>query len=107
MVDNPKQHPEGDFALRDGKVNDEDEPKLTFSGMAIYHPRFFVGTSNGRFGLAPLLRAKMQQGLIGGEHYPHLWCDVGTLERLESLDAELRAAQSNTGATLSHTKVVR
>ncbi|QYJ94654.1 N-acetylmuramate alpha-1-phosphate uridylyltransferase MurU [Shewanella spartinae] len=107
LVDNPKQHPEGDFALRDGKVNDEDEPKLTFSGMAIYHPRFFAGAPSGRFGQAPLLRSKMQQGLIGGEYYPHLWCDVGTLERLESLDAELRAAQSNTGATLSHTKVVR
>ncbi|MCG9756772.1 nucleotidyltransferase family protein [Shewanella insulae] len=95
LVDNPKQHPEGDFALEKGKVFDNREPRLTFSGMAIYHPRFFDGTPSGRFGLAPLLRAKMQQGLIGGEHYRHLWCDVGTLQRLESLDAELRAAQEH------------
>ena len=95
LVDNPKQHPEGDFALEAGKVYDSGEPRLTFSGMAIYHPRFFDDAPSGRFGLAPLLRAKMQQGLIAGEHYSHLWCDVGTLERLQSLDAELRAAQKH------------
>lgn len=94
LVDNPVQHPQGDFALVAGRVQESGEPKLTFSGMGLYHPRLFAGTPEGRFALAPLLRQKMQQGLIGGEHYPHLWCDVGTPERLHLLDSELRAAQS-------------
>lgn len=94
LVDNPAQHPQGDFALVAGKVQESGSPKLTFSGIGLYHARLFAGTPEGRFALAPLLRQKMQQGMVGGEHYPHQWCDVGTPERLHLLDTEIRAAQS-------------
>ena len=53
-----------------------------------------VETSHGRpkFRLAPILRAHMAQGAIGGEHHRGRWTDVGTPERLALLDAALRAA---------------
>ncbi len=89
LVDNPPQHPNGDFALNHGEVIEECEAgavKYTFSGMGIYRPQLFINTPEGGFGLAPLLKAKMKQGLVAGEHFPHYWCDVGTLDRLTALN---------------------
>ncbi len=44
LVDNPSQHPKGDFSLKAGLVKDktfDDEVTLTFSGMGVYHPSLF------------------------------------------------------------------
>ncbi len=92
LVNNPSQHPNGDFCLVDGEVVEEgDVSKLTFSGMGIYRPQLFTHTPEGGFGLAPLLKTKMQQGLVGGEHFTHYWCDVGTVERLTALNQRVSA----------------
>ncbi len=71
LVDNPAHHPTGDFSLVDGQVRDDDSagPRLTYSGIAILHPRLFAGCEPGAFKLAPLLREAMRQGLVTGEHY--------------------------------------
>ncbi|MFT5236222.1 MAG: MurNAc alpha-1-phosphate uridylyltransferase [Shewanella sp.] len=93
LVDNPSQHPNGDFPLIDGLVQKkhvDDEEALTFSGMGIYHPSLFNGTPDNGFPLAPLLRNKMTSGLVSGEHFSGFWCDVGTIERLESLEKRQR-----------------
>ena len=42
LVDNPEQHPEGDFQLSAGLVKHGPGERLTFSGIAVYHPRFFA-----------------------------------------------------------------
>jgi MurNAc alpha-1-phosphate uridylyltransferase len=47
--------------------------------------------------LAPLLRAAAQDGRLSGELYEGLWRDIGTAERLDELDALLRA-ETRTGA---------
>jgi MurNAc alpha-1-phosphate uridylyltransferase len=91
LVDNPPQHPQGDFFLQDGKVSVEGEPRLTFSGIGVYARALFAECRPGKFPLAPLLRAAIAQGLVSGEHYPGRWRDVGTPERLKELDQELRA----------------
>ena len=89
LVDNPSQHPNGDFPLIGGvvqnKLSDEQEA-LTFSGMGIYHPSLFENTPDKGFPLAPLLRDKVNSGLVSGEYFSGFWCDVGTLERLDSLE---------------------
>ena len=90
LVDNPPQHPAGDFSLRDGRVWDEGEPRLTFSGIGVYARGLFDGCHPGKFPLAPLLRDAMRQGKVSGEHYTGRWQDVGTPLRLEALDQELR-----------------
>jgi MurNAc alpha-1-phosphate uridylyltransferase len=89
LVDNPPQHPQGDFALDHGRVQAEGAPRLTFSGIGVYHRDLFRDCRPGRFPLAPLLRAAMAAGQVSGEHYPGRWRDIGTPERLAELDREL------------------
>ncbi len=96
LVDNPPQHPEGDFALNDGQLYAEGPNKLTFSGIGIYHPDLFRGCVVEKARLAPLLRQAMASKQIAGEHYRGQWHDVGTPARLQELDAQLRA--HNAGA---------
>ena len=100
LIDNPGHHPQGDFSLGPaGAVDASGTPKLTFSGIGLYHPRVLQGwrdTVAGdpgtppRFRLAPLLRMAMARAAVAGEHHPGRWTDVGTPERLAALDRQLR-----------------
>lgn len=90
LVDNPPQHPQGDFSLHEGRVLAEGAPRLTFSGIGVYARALFAECRPGKFPLAPLLRAAMARGQVSGEHYPGRWGDVGTPQRLHDLDQELR-----------------
>jgi MurNAc alpha-1-phosphate uridylyltransferase len=90
MVDNPPQHPQGDFALIGDRLMVEGVPKLTFSGVGVYHPDLFVSVKPGEAAkLAPLLRDAMNKSLVTGQHYQGLWHDIGTPERLNALDKQL------------------
>lgn len=91
LVDNPPQHPRGDFALAAAQVRETGAQLLTFSGIGVYAPRLFGGIAPGaKLPLAPLLRKAMAAGRVSGEHYRGRWQDIGTAERLQALDAELR-----------------
>ena len=95
LVNNPAHHPNGDFGLRHGRVT-EGTPRLTFSGIGIYQPVLFGHIPRGTAApLAPLLRAQIVLGKASGEHYSGYWLDVGTPQRLEELDKQLRASQNN------------
>jgi len=90
LVDNPPHHPGGDFALVGDRVANEGAAPLTFSGIGVYRPELFGGIAPGtRAALAPVLRAAAARGRVTGERYTGRWVDVGTLERLARLDAEL------------------
>ncbi len=89
MVDNPPQHSDGDFALSDGVLIAEGEPRLTFSGIGVYSPELFAELAPGRRALAPILRAAMAAGKISGEYYQGQWFDIGAPERLRELDERL------------------
>lgn len=95
MINNPAHNPGGDFALVDGQVRDfaDAVSRLTYSGMAILHPKLFAGCQSGAFKLAPLLRAAMEQGQVTGEHYNGRWIDVGTHERLAEVERLLAAGR--------------
>ena len=91
LVDNPAHHPKGDFLLADCAVRDEGEgTRLTYSGLAVLHPRLFEGCKAGAFKLAPLLRQAMAAGQVSGEHYSGRWVDVGTHERLAEVEQILQ-----------------
>lgn len=104
LVDNPPQHPRGDFSLLDERVHDNGEASLTFSGIGVYRPALLhgwrevigavagVGLSPPRFKLAPLLYAAVAAGRISGEHHRGSWTDVGTPHRLAALDRSVREA---------------
>jgi MurNAc alpha-1-phosphate uridylyltransferase len=106
LVDNPAQHPRGDFTL--GKAESVGHGAMaasssrravlpreaggqtyTFSGLATYHPAFFAGLPAGKRPLKPLLDAAIAAGQLAGSHWAGRWTDVGTPERLAALDAEL------------------
>ncbi|MHB8454041.1 MAG: N-acetylmuramate alpha-1-phosphate uridylyltransferase MurU [Acidiferrobacterales bacterium] len=97
LVNNPEQHPRGDFVLTEGSVfapgsaTARGSATLTFSGIGVYRHALFEGCVPGRFPLAPVLRSAMERGRVTGEHYTGLWRDVGTPERLAELDRELMA----------------
>ncbi|HEU4709796.1 MAG TPA: nucleotidyltransferase family protein [Methylophilaceae bacterium] len=96
MVDNPPQHPQGDFVFHNGKLDLEGEPKRTFSGVAVYHPALFADIPRGQVAkLAPLLQQAIAQGLASAEHYHGVWHDVGTPERLYELDRQLADQQQS------------
>lgn len=90
LVDNPPQHPDGDFVLKGDRVTNDTGARLTFSGIGVYAHALFAGCTRGKRPLAPLLRAAMSDGQVTGEHYRGLWSDVGTPERLRALDTEPR-----------------
>jgi MurNAc alpha-1-phosphate uridylyltransferase len=89
LVTNPPHHPQGDFCLADGRIATQGTPRLTFSGIGVYHPELFADCVPGVFPLAPLLRRAMAAGQVSGERYEGLWCDVGTPQRLSQLAARL------------------
>ena len=101
LVDNPPQHPRGDFALRGGRVESDGGTRLTFAGVGVYRRGLFddwraiIGDAPGsdaappRFKLAPLLRAAMERDAVSGEHHGGAWTDVGTPARLAQLNSEL------------------
>ena len=92
MVDNPPQHPNGDFGLHDFRITDAT-PKLTFSGIGLYQPSLFTHIQRGtKAPLAPLLREQIALGKVSGEHHRGVWMDIGTPQRLHELDVQLRHA---------------
>ena len=92
LVDNPPHHPAGDFVLDADRLRNLDAaPRLTFSGIGVYHRALFSQTAPGeRAQLAPLLRGAIEAGRASGEHFAGRWVDVGTPERLHQLDESLR-----------------
>jgi len=85
LVTNPGHNPDGDFGLQGGYVTPDARPRYTFSGISVYHPRFFDSTSAGRFSVVPMLRDAMAKRQVTGEIHKGAWHDIGTLERLEAL----------------------
>lgn len=92
LVPNPPQHPRGDFALDGDAVVENERDRATYSGIGVYRPEFFAGCEPGRFPLAPLLRRAIAAKRLKGELYGGRWHDIGTPERLATLDRELRSA---------------
>ncbi len=101
LVNNPPHHPDGDFALTGKRITSFSRPPearllnpdtlLTFSGIGLYHAGLFSQIpAGGMAPLAPLLRNQIAQGKVSGEFHAGYWLDVGTPQRLQQLDRELR-----------------
>ena len=94
LVENPPQHLKGDFILSNGLAYTFEQEQLgealTYSGIAVLHPRMFAGLENGKRPLAPLLKQAMQQHQVSAEKMQAVWVDVGTPERLQQLDQHIK-----------------
>ncbi len=87
LVDNPPQHPNGDFAIEAGVLKNQGAQMLTFSGVGVYDPDLFASIVPGTPAkLAPLLRQAITHKQMTAEHYQGMWHDIGTPERLASVE---------------------
>ena len=93
LVPTPDYKAVSDFVLHNGMIGNgdaNDPPDLTYSGMAFYRPELFAGCKAGVFSVVPLMRAAADGGRLEGSLYEGVWEDVGTAERLQSLQAKYR-----------------
>jgi N-acetyl-alpha-D-muramate 1-phosphate uridylyltransferase len=85
LVPNPQHNTGGDFALQHARVRNTGEPRHTFTGISVYHPRLFAGCAAGKFSVVPLLRSAIDEHIVTGELFHGRWGDIGTLQRLDDV----------------------
>lgn len=90
LVDNPAQHPAGDFSIENGLLSNRESNRLTYSGIGLYRPALFADVHQEKFPLAPLLRNAADEKKMTAEYFPGFWSDIGTPERLSQLREKLR-----------------
>ena len=83
LIDNPEHNLKGDFFL------DGTEERYTFSGIGYYSKEMFKSLPYGKQALAPLLFKAIEENSLRTEYFSGVWYDIGTPERLESLNREL------------------
>ena len=89
LVNNPDHNQNGDFALDNGLIKNSSNSMFTFSGIGLYRANFFAEQQPGAVPLAPIIRKKCEVGLVSGQFYQGQWTDVGSIERLQELEAQL------------------
>ncbi len=95
MVPNPPFHPEGDFALVDGRIRRDGAPKLTFGNIGVYDAALFRELPRGvKLKLLPLYLDWIGRGLVSGECFEGPWANVGTPDDLAALDRQLCAHEA-------------
>ena len=98
LVPNPFHHPEGDFCLYGQRLASVEDAasaggsgastqSLTYSGIGLYDPQLFAAEAPGKKPLRPLLDRAVAGELLQGELYSGVWEDIGTPERLASINA--------------------
>lgn len=92
LVPNPVHHPEGDFTLDERgcvRYPEKGVGTFTFSGISVMRPEIFAmfSSASERFPIRDVLAGGIRDGYVTGEVYAESWWDVGTLERLEALNA--------------------
>lgn len=90
LVKNPEHNLKGDFGLTDSSnLVLNKMPLYTFSGIAVYHPRFFSNLeAEKKIQLLPLLKNAISKKSIKGELFQGEWSDVGTPLRLNNLNKD-------------------
>ena len=87
LVPNAPHHPQGDFGLSDDGLALREAPeKLTWASVGLFRPTLFADVPVGtRLALRPKLDEALAAGRLGAQHWAGAWTDVGTVERLASL----------------------
>ena len=95
LTQNPEYNLNGDFCVVDGELsrNNANNPSYTFTGISKLSPRLISEYPNKRpvFPLAEVFYYAIEKQLLSAEIMEHNWQDIGTPERLYSLDQWLKS----------------
>jgi N-acetyl-alpha-D-muramate 1-phosphate uridylyltransferase len=91
LVPNPIQHPRGDFGLEGDLIVERQSERFTYSGVGLFWPELFAGSTSGRFPLLPLFKRAIGERRLRGQVHRGEWHDVGTPRRLAELDERMRS----------------
>lgn len=96
LVPNPPQHPKGDFCLNNeglvmATTSSNALPTYTYSGIACFHPRLLLDYPHKRkrFALKEVFDWAIDRQRLTAEVYTGDWQDIGTPERLRTLEQQL------------------
>jgi MurNAc alpha-1-phosphate uridylyltransferase len=89
LVPNAPHHPAGDFGIdTQGLASRHAEPRLTWASVGLFRAAMVADVPIGqKLPLTPLLRAGADAGRVSAQRYDGDWTDVGTVERLNALNA--------------------
>lgn len=82
LVPNPPYHPQGDYALVDGRLA-LTGPKHTFAAMAALHPSLLECPQ--AFSMDDVLRPAIVKGFVSGEMFLGTYHNVGTVDEYQRL----------------------
>jgi MurNAc alpha-1-phosphate uridylyltransferase len=86
LAPNPKHHPNGDYAIEDGRAVPGGAGALTFTGAALYTPAVFSEMEPVRKPLRPVFDRLAGSGRLLASKIEGRWFDCGTVERLREAD---------------------
>jgi MurNAc alpha-1-phosphate uridylyltransferase len=94
LVANAAHHPEGDFGIDAQGLAVADAPqRRTWASVGLFRATLFQGVAVGaRLPLRPLLDDGIARRLVSAQPWDGEWTDVGSVERLQSLNTP-RAAR--------------
>lgn len=89
MTSNPSHNPEGDFSIENDRLTLKKQDAKTFTGIAIYNKAFFTPVALKPGPLSPWFKYWIEQDKVRGQFFAGRWCDVGTPQRLTTIEKEL------------------
>lgn len=94
MVDNPPHNPDGDFGVVDGCLVEKSlSESKTFAGIGLYRKELLQPYPEGKLPLKPFFEKAISEQNVLASVMKGLWTDVGTPERLEQLNQQVRKYQ--------------
>ncbi len=89
LVANAPHHPHGDFGIDAATgLATRQPPRYTWASVGLFRAPMFEGIGPGeRLPLRPRLDAALATGRLSAELWQGAWTDVGTVERLQALNA--------------------
>ena len=100
LTSNPEHNPQGDFCILNGELSQKmaGQTSYTFSGISKLSPGLITEYPKKRsaFPLAEVFYCAIEKRLLSAEVINSHWRDIGTPERLQSLDIGLTAASTAT-----------
>jgi len=82
MVKNPAHNKYGDFSFNDGRLQNNNENMMTYSGIGIYDPKIFNNKEFSKYKLIDLLVENIRKNKVSAVAHDGIWFDIGDKKKL-------------------------